>query len=64
MKLPTKNDIIGMCTVCKEWTDVNEPCCGAGVMINGNIYEPKKEVTLEDFKPAQAELDKLRKERL
>lgn len=28
---------IGMCCKCKEWTDVNDPCCGSGVAFEGSI---------------------------
>jgi hypothetical protein len=34
---------IGMCMDCKEWTDVDDSCCGAGVLFEGSVEFPEDE---------------------
>lgn len=31
----------GICTVCKEWTDTDKPCCNGPVWAEGSIYNPE-----------------------
>ncbi len=33
-------NILGVCTRCKEWTTVHEPCCGRGVVVEGSVIDP------------------------
>lgn len=28
---------IGLCSKCKEWTDIDDPCCGAPVWYEGDL---------------------------
>lgn len=30
----------GICTECKEWTDVTDSCCGALVYVDGGLIDP------------------------
>lgn len=34
---------VGICSECKEWTDVDDPCCGAAVYYEGDMYSPGDE---------------------
>ncbi len=38
------NDIDGICPDCKEWTNLSQTCCGAGVYAEGSFHsEPEEE---------------------
>lgn len=30
----------GICIECKEWTSLEESCCGSGVVIEGSVCYP------------------------
>lgn len=34
---------IGICRDCKEWTELNDSCCGAPVYIEGSWETPDEE---------------------
>ncbi len=34
------SDRIGMCSECKEWTSIEDPCCNAGVWFEGSLEYP------------------------
>lgn len=34
-------DNCGLCTKCGEWTELEAPCCGSGVWIEGDIRYPE-----------------------
>ena len=47
---------VGMCSECKEWTDVDDPCCGAAVYYEGAMCSPEDEdendISVPDSDPA------------
>ena len=47
---------VGMCSECKEWTDVDDPCCGAAVYYEGAMWSPEDEgendISVPDSDPA------------
>jgi hypothetical protein len=41
----------GICLECKEWTDPEESCCGAGVVVEGSIiFESEEENEINNEK--------------
>lgn len=34
---------VGMCSKCKEWTAIKDPCCGAPVWFEGELVQPEYE---------------------
>lgn len=55
----------GMCPKCKEWTTVEESCCGYGAEVDGEIERPEDEKPVfkdkiwERFRIAQKSLTEL-----
>lgn len=45
-------DDLGVCSVCKEWTYVLEPCCDAAVMFEGGLVHIKDIEEEEKFQAA------------
>ena len=39
---------MGQCSLCGEWTDVAEPCCGWAVRYEGHLLWPEDEEEDED----------------
>lgn len=33
----------GLCIRCQEWTSLTEPCCGSGVLFEGDVMFPHYE---------------------
>jgi hypothetical protein len=33
----------GICSSCKEWTSLNDSCCGASVYVDGGLEQPDDE---------------------
>jgi len=62
--MPNSYDV-GICTKCKEWTELGDPCCGYGVEFEGDVYshddefddlEPEESLSLEQLAENAAEL--------
>lgn len=41
--MKAKDEIIGVCKSCKEWTSLDNSCCGAPIWFEGGWISPEEE---------------------